>query len=179
MKREELSALKKALKIPGMQSHINRKAAAWGVIHRKAGFTSRRKYKPSNEIVYEWAKGKIASILYSSLHQKSLEELYEMYACGMTAGEMNFLDEVNIIDEAKKQSGLKIIGIRPSKKPHCMWYEADRQPLWSNLRINSKGKSQSVIDEAKKQGGLKIIGVRPSKKPLGDLTGLPKRKATK
>jgi hypothetical protein len=32
MKRHEFSALRKALKLPGMQSHITRKAASWRVV---------------------------------------------------------------------------------------------------------------------------------------------------
>ena len=131
LQREELSALKKALKIPGMQSHINRKTAAWRLIHKRDGLKGI--YNPTREVIYEWVKGKVASILYSGLHQKSLEELYEMYACGMTAGETNFL---------------------------------------------SLGKSQLIIDLAKEQG-IKMVSWKEDRQPLGDLKGLPKRKATK
>lgn len=124
------------MKIPGMKSHINRKAAAW------------RMQNVSKETLHTWAKGKIASILHSSLHQKSLEELYEMYVCGMTASKINFLDEVNICSPEFMEAVFKL----------------------------TRGKSQALIDEAKKHG-IKIMQVRPSKKPLGGLMGLPKRKA--
>lgn len=93
MKREELSALKKALKIPGMQTHINRKTAAWKVIQRRDNNKFYASFTPTKETLHTWVKGKVASILYSRLHQKSLEELYEMFVCGMTAGEMNFFNE--------------------------------------------------------------------------------------
>jgi hypothetical protein len=115
MKREELSAaLKKALKIPGMQTHINRKTAAWRLIHKRDGLKGI--YNPTIETVYEWAKGKVASILYIRLHQKSLEELYEMFVCGMTAGEMNlrFYRALFGLDEV--QAPLEVVEPSETKK---------------------------------------------------------------
>ena len=77
MKHKELSALKKALKIPGMQAHINRKTAAWRLIHKRDGLKGT--YNPTREVIYEWIKGKIASTLHSYFHLKSLSYLIGKY----------------------------------------------------------------------------------------------------
>jgi hypothetical protein len=63
MNRIEYKALKNALKLPGMQSHINRMKAAW------------KNRQPSPDTLYTWATHKVAKGLYTRLLHRPLSHL--------------------------------------------------------------------------------------------------------
>ena len=73
MKRE----LKKALKLPGMQSHINRKRAYWKT--------------PSEEMQMMWARHRIADMLHVKLNRLPLSQLLSLEEFGIY-----YLDEKRV-----------------------------------------------------------------------------------
>lgn len=67
MKKSELKALERALKLPEIQSHLRRKKAAW------------KDPNPSQEIIYQWVQHRLAQTLYSDLMKWSVSALLPCY----------------------------------------------------------------------------------------------------
>jgi hypothetical protein len=66
MQKKEIETLKTALKLPGMQSHLRRKKAAW------------KNPCPSRAIIYTWVQHRIADELHSQLMKTPLSILLNM-----------------------------------------------------------------------------------------------------
>jgi hypothetical protein len=66
MQKEEIAALKEALKLPGMRTHLLRKKAAW------------KKPRLSRLITYVWVRHRIAEELHSQLMKMPISILLKM-----------------------------------------------------------------------------------------------------
>lgn len=68
-KRKRLikSGIKKALKLPGMESHINRKKSYW------------KKLYPSDETLESWLRFRVVDMISQKLYKEDLSDLVEVY----------------------------------------------------------------------------------------------------
>lgn len=81
MKNHQRKALKEALKLPGMESHIRRLKASW------------KEPNPSQDIIYGWVKHEVAKRLYAAMLQKlCLSELMAMHQSGISALAMHAVE---------------------------------------------------------------------------------------
>jgi hypothetical protein len=71
MQQKEIDALKEALKLPGMRTHLNRKKAAW------------KNPRPSRLIIYTWVRHRIAEELHSELMKMPISTLLKLKKGGL------------------------------------------------------------------------------------------------